>query len=171
MILFSSWNMLKNMLPGSELEQIKEINDKLVKTSTVLSLSVTSCAAQNFTKRSREASGLSYTATSSKKKKEQKYLAVTDTLIIPDNEILAMTTLPESELKIEIPEIKAKLAFSLNFVGEEKFLELAKKCDLDKIDIFWKPQSSCQHVLERNNFMSFPKDILTRISIQFLYYY
>eukprot|EP01022_Parablepharisma_sp_SALTPOND_P028490 TRINITY_DN71046_c2_g1_i1.p2 TRINITY_DN71046_c2_g1~~TRINITY_DN71046_c2_g1_i1.p2 ORF type:complete len:285 (-),score=38.85 TRINITY_DN71046_c2_g1_i1:1002-1856(-) len=153
------WKSIKNMLPGSELDQIKEINEKLLKTSTLLTLCIG--AHQAAKKRPRETPAKPIQEVAKRKKSEKKNL-LTDTLVTISSSILEMPTLPEPVAELLVRSEQKKRKFVLRFVGEPEFVLLAKKSG---IDVFEINKENLEHKIERAQFMLFPKYVIARISI------
>ncbi len=152
---------LKNMLPGSVLSQIKEINEKLVKTSTVLSL----CVGVQRARRPRASmlpeDGRSQAAPGKKPKLDSRetHVASSRLVVIPPPPVgtLEMSTLSVDGFVLAGPVSM----FVLSFVGEEKLEETARKAGLGRVEV---DGENPEYVLGRARFMDFPKDIITRIS-------
>ena len=152
------WKTLKNMLPGSELNKIKEINEKLVKTSTLLTLCI---GASRFEKRCREKMPKEKASAQNGKRKKKEEKMMIDTLLTIPIGTLEMSTLPDPGSEM-VPIPAGKPVFMLKFMGDPNLLEIARKNELDEIRV---SVESPEFVIERAKFMEFPKEIISRISM------
>lgn len=149
--LFFSWKSIKSMLPGSDLENIKEITEKLIKTSSLLTLSINvNQIALNSTKRA----------------KTMDPIKSKDSIIKIHNSTLESATLPDIQMSdknlFNESKKKQKIILSLNFIGEPEMLKIAEKSGINKIEVF---NNKPEILIGRELFLQFPKNIITRISI------
>lgn len=167
------WRNLKNMFPGSELSQIKDINEKIRNTTQLINFSIN---AQNSFKRKRKLKEAFESSKEEVEKEEKKKsiinqrrpkLAEKDE---PAQGTLVMNTFALNMIKdtIQMPvqqdhSDEDSTAFSLTFIGLKDLKKWAKHPEkrVDKIYVTWKQK---KFEMGRAYFERFPSDIQNFIS-------
>ncbi len=108
------------MFPGSILSQIKDLNEKLIKTSSLINLSINTANAKRL-KRTRgkyEEFSEKYNLDEQiiKRKNNKEVDLFTDTLVIPNDLEMATLNVAADSLQIKEEQGKINLKFSFSFL-------------------------------------------------------
>jgi len=147
----SWWTNIRSMFPGSELSQIKELNEKLRNTASLMNFSINTATTVADSCSGR---GSSEKKPIKKKKTGADDVMISETLAMPDPEDFTKETQP-------FPGILTGTAFSIEFFGTKEYEGVAKKCDIHHIFTNWaEPEIK----ISRTMFSEFPKSVITFIS-------
>jgi len=149
----SWWTNIRSLFPGSELSQIKELNEKLRNTASLMNFSINTATTLGNSQY-QDSQNSSGKKPLKKKKAGHDDVMFSETLAMPEPDDFTKETQPFTGFLTET-------AFSLEFFGTKEYEGIAKKCDINHMFATW---SEPELKISRTMFSEFPKSVITFIS-------